>query len=452
MKTLILGGGLAGLSCSYHLGHQNCQIIERNPYLGGHATTHQRDNAFWDEGPHVSFTKHESARNFLTWSADRHVLDYPTNVGNFFAGHWIPHPAQSNLCAVPEPLAGQCYDDFLDNQNKPLSTDQPKNYQEWLDQAFGITFSRTFPHAYTRKYWTCDPSELSTDWVGGRVYKPDLETVVEGYRGKPKPNTHYINSVRYPANGGFGGFLTGLKKGANVIRDEVVSIDLDKKCVFLANGKPMSYEKLVSSLPLDQFVDMIVDVPPDVKKASTLLSCSSLLLVNILGTQIKSNPYHWLYVYDEDKYSTRVSQTHLLAPSNTPDGLAGIQVEVYASKYRQFSESFETITAKVCQEILEMNLVDEIKSVHFQIVPYANIIFDHHRRKALDTVLEYLANFGLIREYDDLDPMTDWSDLNSFNGQPDLALAGRFGQWKYYWTDDCLLRGMQLASSFESHP
>ena len=27
----------------------------------------------------------------------------------------------------------------------------------------------------------------------------------------------------------------------------------------------------------------------------------------------------------------------------------------------------------------------------------------------------------------------------------DLALAGRFGQWKYYWTDDCVLRGKKLS-------
>jgi hypothetical protein len=27
----------------------------------------------------------------------------------------------------------------------------------------------------------------------------------------------------------------------------------------------------------------------------------------------------------------------------------------------------------------------------------------------------------------------------------DLALAGRFGQWKYFWTDDCVLRGYALA-------
>ena len=226
-----------------------------------------------------------------------------------------------------------------------------------------------------------------------------------------------------------------------------MAVDLENKQVTLVSGQRIAYEKLISSLPLDHFIQLAAGIPSEVKDVSRLLSCSSLLLVNILGTQSKPNPYHWLYVYDEDKYSTRISQTHLLSPSNTPEGLAGIQVEVYESKYRQFSQDFQTITTKVCQEVLEMKLVDEVRSVHFQFVPYANIIFDHHRRDALDTVLSCLDDFGLVREHDDLEPMTDWKKACSFSCQPDFALAGRFAQWKYYWTDDCILRGIQLASN-----
>lgn len=449
MKTLILGGGLAGLSCSYHLGHENCLIIERNSYLGGHAATHRHDGAFWDEGPHVSFTKHSEVKELLTWSAGGEVLDYPTHVGNYFAGHWIPHPAQSNLHAIPEPLAGRCYNDFLASSRKDGDQEQkPENYEQWLDQAFGKTFSRTFPHAYTRKYWTCEPSDLATDWLGARVFKPDHETVAAGYEGRPKDNTHYINSIRYPANGGFHGFTKGLSRGARVVHDEIVSINLQTKSVFLASGSSHSYLSLISTIPLDQMVSLISDVPIEVAHAASLLRCTSLLLVNILGISKKINPYHWLYVYDEDKYATRITQTHLLAPSNTPNGLAGIQVEVYASPYRKFPEGHTSIAAKVANEVTEMGLIDDITKSHINFVPYANIIYDHQRRKAQDTILSFLTNYGLLREPDDLEAMTDWQNAYCFVRQPQLALAGRFGQWKYFWSDDCIIRGMQLSQNF----
>ena len=198
MKYLILGGGLAGLSASYYLGHENCLIIEKNSYLGGHATTYKKDNAFWDEGPHVSFTKNLDVKNLLTRSSASDVHEFNSDVGNYFHGHWIPHPAQSNLASIPEPLAGNCYQDFLGLKEGDSLENKPTNYQEWLDQAFGHTFSRTFPHAYTRKYWTCDPAYLSVDWVGERVFRPDLDTIFKGYKGIPRKNTHYINSIRYP--------------------------------------------------------------------------------------------------------------------------------------------------------------------------------------------------------------------------------------------------------------
>jgi len=54
----------------------------------------------------------------------------------------------------------------------------------------------------------------------------------------------------------------------------------------------------------------------------------------------------------------------------------------------------------------------------------------------------------LLRENDDLTPATDWSKKQVVkNKLGDIILAGRFGQWKYYWTDDCILRGKYIAEN-----
>ena len=59
--VIVLGAGLAGLSASYHLGH-DCEVYEKNDYCGGHIYSHHINGFTWDEGPHVSFTKHEHVR------------------------------------------------------------------------------------------------------------------------------------------------------------------------------------------------------------------------------------------------------------------------------------------------------------------------------------------------------------------------------------------------------
>jgi hypothetical protein len=75
-------------------------------------------------------------------------------------------------------------------------------------------------------------------------------------------------------------------------------------------------------------------------------------------------------------------------------------------------------------------------------------MFTHARRDALDTIYRWLEQFGLAREEDDLAPARDWSAAPTASDRfGALMFAGRFAQWKYFWTDDCVLRGRQLAAS-----
>jgi protoporphyrinogen oxidase len=442
----ILGAGLAGLSCSYHLGHKNCIIFERKAYAGGHIFSHHRNGFVWDEGPHVSFTKHPYVRELFEQSVKGEFLDYAVQVSNYFQGAWIPHPAQSNLYAVPEPYRSNSLRDFLASRNSVDKDIASSNYAEWLHQAFGATFAKNFPTAYTRKYWTCEPHELTTDWVGQRVFSPDIETVKNGYRKPPTATTHYISTVRYPSQGGFISFAEKLSRDANInFEHSVEKIDLAARLITFSNGDQHRYEKLINTLPLPELIRLSVNVPEDVKHAARRLCCSSLLLVNVTANHVAHKPYHWLYVYDEDKLSTRINHIGLLSPNNVPTGKTGVQVEVYASSYKPFQVSHETIAETVVSELISMELIDQVETVHTHYIPYANVIFNHARRSSLNTILSWLENFGLQREIDDLEPMTDWDNIKS-QKIGTVNLAGRFGQWKYFWTDDCVLRGKQLSA------
>ena len=444
-QTTILGAGLAGLSCSYHLGHENCILFERNSYAGGHIYSHERDGFIWDEGPHLSFTKHPYVRELFERSVDGDFLEYECNISNWYRDDWIPHPAQSNLYAVPEPDRTACLNDFL-NTRKTIAEDKvPANYAEWLQQAFGNTFASNFPAVYTRKYWTRDPRHLATDWVGQRIFYPDVDTILQGYRGPVNKPTHYVTTVRYPNRGGYFSFAKRLSDGANVRFDHVVTrIDLKQQLITFSNGKQHRYQRLISTLPLPELIRLSSDVPAKVSEAAETLCCTSLLLVNVTANHPPRQPYHWLYVYDEDKLSTRINHIELLSPNNTPCGKTGIQVEVYTSRYRPFQTNYTEIAKIVVSELQSMGLLEAPESIHTNFVPYANVIFDHERRVAQDIVLSWLEAFGLHREEDDLEPMSDWDQAKP---QPagTIMLAGRFGQWKYYWSDDCVMRGRILA-------
>lgn len=459
IEVLILGAGLAGLSSSYHLGHDRCVILESKAHAFGHIASYEREGFTWDEGPHVSFTKHPYVQQLFKESVGGEFLEFPVKATNFYQGSKVDHPAQSNLYQVAEPLRKQCVDDFLASRKASSKEDKPQNYAEWLYRAFGRTFADTFPRAYTKKYWTTEPENLTVDWVGGRVFYPEVSDVLNGASGPLVEQTHYIKKIRYPKRGGYQSYGELLAKGADIRLNATVSgIDLESRVVTTDSGQCFRYQQLVNTIPLPVFVNLCLQSSPVAKAAAEQLCCSELLLVNVTIEHPTVHPEHWFYVYDEDLLATRIYCTEQLSPNNAPDGSTGIQVEVYASKYRPFTDSFDAIGAKVVEELKQLGFIDPSRCesdprYHVQYAPYANIVFDQRREQSLDVIYSELESYGLIREKDALAPTTDWVQVDTMaapKGQNDLGvvhLAGRFGQWKYFWSDDCVLRGRQLDSN-----
>ncbi len=443
--NLVLGGGLAGLSTAYHLGHENCLILEKQGAAGGHIRSERRDNCSWDIGPHVSFTKHGYVKRLFAESVQGASNDLEVTTANYFHGHWLDHPAQCNLYQVPEPQRTRCVESFL---SRPASLPAPRNYGEWLATTFGDAFAKWFPGAYARKYWTVEASDLSLDWIGQRVYSPRPEELVAGSRGPLPYQTHYITQARYPREGGFQSFARVLLKQANVrLGAAVERIDLSQKRVWTAAGEAFDYERLINTLPLPVFVSRCNGVPPDILDAARALLCSQLLLVNVHAPRTTFRKGHWFYVYDEDKLSTRFHLVERLSNWNAPPDQTGAQVEVYFSRRRPLTESPGTIAARVVTELAEMGVIEDTDSASARTrwVPWANIVFDTHYSSALEVIYRWLEDYGLERAAGDLWPTTDWARVPSSPPGGSLLLAGRFGQWKYYWTDDCVLRGAWIA-------
>jgi protoporphyrinogen oxidase len=409
-----------------------------------------RDGFTWDEGIHVSFTKHDYVRELFAESVNEELEEYPVRTVNYFQGQWIDHPAQSNLYQLADPLRTECLDSFLASR-ATAETKPCTNYQAWLEQAFGTVFANTFPAAYTRKYWTVEPAMLATDWVGERVFLPKVEDVVAGATKPLDRQTHYITHVRYPSRGGYKSFAKRMASGMQVRHNaEVSKIDLTQKLVTLADGTTFRYSRLINTIPLPDFVRFCSNVPYSVIEAADHPRCSQLLIVNVIAphpTQIEGN---WFYIYDEDKYSTRINCTERLSSYNAPDGHTAVQVEVYFSKYRPRTESREVIVRAVINELCEMGFLrpDLLENGQVDIdwfthdVAWANVIFGHQRKAALDVIWQWLEKFGMEREPDDLLPSTDWGTATRPKGQ--IVMAGRFAQWKYFWTDDYVLRGRQM--------
>jgi protoporphyrinogen oxidase len=424
----ILGAGMAALGASYRLRDEKhtCVLYDKRTYAGGHAATVSFPDGFlFDFGPHVSFTKDERIQGLLASAVNGAYEDLKYDLNNYWQGHWIVHPVQTNLYGLPPELITKILLSFVEEEKKPLS--KVDNYAEWLIASYGKVMAETFPMAYTAKYHTTPAENLRTDWVGPRMYRPNLEEVLLGALSPTVQNVHYIQSFRYPTSGGFQSYPDGLCTGAEmVLGQELMRLDPLARELTFRNGACVTYDALVSTIALPDLIPMIVGVPAEVVEATSLLACSSVVLVNVGLSRSDISKAHISYFYDKDVIFSRLSFPHMFSPNTVPPGSGSIQAEVYFSKkYTPMTRTPESCIEPVIADLRRVGLIrEDDKIVHKSSVfeEYANIIFDHDRPKALATVHGYLDEIG-------------------------VNYCGRYGDWAYLWTDDSFKSGERAAES-----
>jgi len=374
-------------------------------------------------GPHISFTKDPRIQELFADSVEQRYETVQINLNNYWKGYWPPHPVQLHMHGLPDELIIKVIADFV--AARKLPDESPKNYAEWLLASFGATFAEEFPMRYTRKYHTTCAENMSTDWLGPRIYRPSLEEVIRGAISPSAPQVHYITHFRYPRDGGFMRYLNKFVPMGNLkLNHELVSLDPRARELRFSNGVISKYDGLVSSVPLPDLIPMIQGAPLDVLEASRRLSCSTCILVNIGVDREDLSSAHMTYFYDEDICFSRLGFPHMLSKCNAPADTGSIQAEVYFSdKYKPFSGSAEDWIEPVIRDVRRCGLLrddDRILSRKAMLLRYANIIFDRERASALNTVHGYLEDVG-------------------------IAYCGRYGDWGYMWTDESFKSG-ELAA------
>ncbi len=426
-NIVILGSGMAAWGAYDRVTEAGLTptVYDAREVPGGHTASYRLDNGFvFDDGPHISFSAIDQVKNLFAESVDQEYVAFTAYVDNYYEGHWVEHPAVVNLKGLPEPLVNKVLDDF-----RAVHGQEPgpiNNYLDWLVATYGRTYAEKFPAVYGKKYHTCEAVDMNTDWLGPRLYQPDLDEVVAGATSDTSADAHYIKEFRYPKKGGFQSYLDKFFERANPnLGHEATSIDPKAKTVTFGNGTVVEYDELISSVPLPLLVPMVEGAPADVIEASKKLSCSQCVLVNIGVDREDLSPAHWRYIYDLDLDAVRLSFPHMFSPEVVPPGHGAVQVEVYFSdKYRPFDGNTDAVVQTVIGNLKHMGVLREDENIVFsegRWVPWANVIFDLDTNPALAKVHPFLDEAG-------------------------ITYCGRYGDWAYIWTDESYMSGHNAAT------
>ncbi len=204
------------------------------------------------------------------------------------SGQLIPFPLQDNLRYLDKPLRDRIVAEVCFDQRGCYG--ENPSLKDWLLQNFGPTLCEVFFFPFNERY----TAGLYSDIAPQDAYKSalDRQRVLQGASGNTD-DKGYNNIFYYPCDG-LDHLIRKISAECTVYFNHAVSgIDTEDRQIYFANGTLLSYDQVVSTIPLNHTVRLckISDgLDPDPSTA--------VLVVNIGAVKgsREFSPYQWIYL------------------------------------------------------------------------------------------------------------------------------------------------------------
>lgn len=323
---------------------------------------------------------------------------------------YIPYPLQYHLAHVPMTIREAALKELQQHVAHPITT-----MADWVSAQFGPALNRLFFAPF---------HDLYTAGLWDRIrpqdnYKTPLDKalVLKGAVEKT-PDTGYNATFVYPSEG-LDQLAVKMANACDVrYGKEVVRIETNRRIVHFSDGEHRAYDRLYSTLPLNEMVHMTgikIDQPAD--------PYTSVLVLNIGARQGSQCPRdHWIYV---------------------PESKAGFhRVGFYSNVDHHFLP--KNASGRTSLYIEKAFLPNNRPSVK-EVAAY---------RQA---VIAELQDWGMIGDVDVVDPT--WIEVAytwSWPGstwkeeaiqqlaEKDITMLGRYGRWHFQGIAASIREGMEL--------
>lgn len=416
VHTLILGGGLTGLSTAYHLqklGHTDYLVLEQDKTLGGLCRSFYKDGFTFDCSGHLLHLHTDYGKKFIRQLLKNNLQRIRRNAWIYTGQARVPFPFQANLYALESKQREACLAGLL----KTNRIKMPKTFEQWCLASFGSGIYKHFFHPYNTKLWGVSPKELACDWCGAFVPRPSRKDILKSVTNKPHRSFGYNTYFYYPKTGGCGALIEAL--AARVLNartgKRVRKIDLKHKTAWVGQQE-IHFEQLVNTLPLPQFLQLLCNEPKLSPLAKKLKTTSTL--VYHLAVRGKGPKFSWIYFPDKKDPFFRVGQQSSFSPHNAPAGCRSFYVELPGTLHPG-----KKLEKQILNALLQKGIITEHdnKILSFwQKIPTAYALHNHERSAVVRRVLSQLSKRNCI-------------------------CAGRYGRWEYSFMETSILQGRETA-------
>ncbi len=444
-KALILGAGLAGLSCGYELARHGLDVtlIEKENEAGGLAKSFRNNKFTYDLGPHRFHSEKSYLIEHIKEILDNKVVIKKRKSEIFLKNRYFDYPLRTAniISRMPPLILLKIFFDYFTTQVKKRFKDVPDNsFENWVTNRFGTTLYEIFFKEYTEKTWGLSCSEISSDYAAQRISLLNLWDVVvkSVFKTKNIPRT-YVSQFYYPQEGGIGNIAEKYMEkiaghGAKIfLGSEIKTINVSSSgvtsVVFESNetSHSESYDYVCSTIPMTDLVSLIT--PQDdskVKQACSELFFRSIVFVYLIINKPRLSDNHWIYIPGRLFLSNRISEFKNFNEDSSPPKKTIICSEVTCfCGDRIWNMNNERLADRVTEDLVQLGLTgeNEVEDYFTYKMKHAYPIYD----------IYYQEHLGVIRNF-----------LNQFDN---LYSFGRNALFRYNNMDHSVEMGLSVAKS-----
>jgi protoporphyrinogen oxidase len=387
-KTLIIGGGITGLSAASFLPHSDYLIIEKDSIPGGYCKTTTRGEYTWDYSGHFFHFNNPEIKDYVLANMESEMLQVTKITDIDYKGNIIDFPFQFNIDQLPEQEYKECLKDLNNLGETDLST-----FKSFVRSTLGKGICDKFIIPYNEKLYACDLDELEYDSMGRFFPKSKAKSYNDTFIYPKGGSYEYIKSV-----------LKRLDSNKILLNTELISLDLENK-IAKTNKGDIKFEQLISTLPFNKF-------NPNPK-----LSANKVAVFNLgfsAGSPIKT---HWRYFPGNEIFYRVGFYNNILGQEKL-----SLYVEIGAQADRKLDET--ELLMQVLADLKDSGIIED--GVH-ELVDYQFLVMNP-------------AYVHITKDSKQI--YDEW--CQEYNPQGIYSI-GRYGSWTYCSIEDNIIEAQQTV-------